>query len=271
MIDTKNLSYTYPHSDAPVLRGLSLRIPEGALVCLLGNNGSGKTTLLHVMAGLLQAQGKLRILGHDLPQDADKARRGLALLPQEPDLHILGSTVAEDLNLSLPQNDSTAKSRAAALADRFGLSALLDRPAHALSHGEKRKLCLASALAAAPRLLLMDEPFAGLDFPAMLELRRILADNRAQGITQVVSLHDLELLGDLADFCLVLRRGELSLQGRPVDVYPALADFGLKAPCWWLYGRDGPPYADFKQSLPNKRQGPHKPSQTRANKGSEGR
>ena len=242
MIDTENLSYTHPHSDTPALRGLSLHIPAGALVCLLGNNGSGKTTLLHVLAGLLQAQGVLRILGHDLPQDADKARRELALLPQEPDLYILGSTVAEDLNLSLPQNDSAAQDRAVALANRFGLSALLDRPVHALSHGEKRKLCLASALAAAPRLLLMDEPFAGLDFPAMLELRRIVADNKAQGITQIISLHDLELLGNLADLCLVLRKGEPAAQGRPAEIYPSLAGLGLKTPCWWLCGRDGPPY-----------------------------
>ena len=242
MIDIKNLSYTYPHNAAPALRGLSLRIPEGALVCLLGNNGSGKTTLLHILAGLLQAQGVLRILGHELPRDADAARRELALLPQEPDLYILGSIVAEDLNLSLPPNDPTAQDRAVALAHRFGLSTLLDRPVHALSHGEKRKLCLASALAAAPRLLLMDEPFAGLDFPAMLELRRILADNKARGITQIISLHDLELLGDLADLCLVLRKGELVLRGRPADIYPALAGLELKAPCWWLCGQDGPPY-----------------------------
>ncbi len=240
MIETENLSYTYPHSQSPVLRNLSLHIPTGALACLLGNNGSGKTTLLHVLAGLLKPQGTLRLWGQDPPQDAAKAGAAPALLPQEPDLYILGSTVAEDLNLSLNAHDAAAKERAAALADRFGLAPLLERPVHALSHGEKRKLCLASALAAAPRLLLMDEPFAGLDFPASLELRRILADNQARGITQVVSLHDLELLGDLADVCLILRQGELALQGRPADIYPDLAGLGLKTPCWWLCGRAGP-------------------------------
>ena len=240
MIDAENLSYTYPHSDTPALRGLSLRIPEGALVCLLGNNGSGKTTLLHVLAGLLQAQGALRILGHDVSQDADKTRRKLALLPQEPDLYILGSTVEEDLYLSLPPGDDAARARALALAGRFGLAPLLDRLAHTLSHGEKRKLCLASALAAAPRLLLMDEPFAGLDYPAMLELRRIIAEGKAQGITQIVSVHDLELLGDVADMCLVLQQGQLARQGRPEDIYPALAGLGLKTPAWWLHGHKGP-------------------------------
>ena len=240
MIETKNLSYTYPHSQSPALRNLSLRIPTGALACLLGNNGSGKTTLLHGLAGLLKPQGTLRLWGQDPSQGAVTGGTALALLPQEPDLYILGSTVAEDLSLSFKETDIAAKTRAAALADRFGLSPLLERPVHALSHGEKRKLCLASALAAAPRLLLMDEPFAGLDFPASLELRRILADNQAQGITQVVSLHDLEFLGDLTDTCLALRQGELALHGRPADVYPEMAGLGLKAPCWWLCGRDGP-------------------------------
>ena len=86
----------------------------------------------------------------------------------------------------------------------------------------------------------MDEPFAGLDYPAQLELRRHLMANKARGITQVVSLHDLELLGDLADTCLVLQGGSLVFQGAPAEVYPALADFGLKTPCWWRCGRKGP-------------------------------
>ena len=111
MIETENLSYTYPHSQSPVLRNLSLHIPTGALACLLGNNGSGKTTLLHVLAGLLKPQGTLRLWGQDPPQDAAKAGAAPALLPQEPDLYILGSTVAEDLNLSLNAHDAAANLR----------------------------------------------------------------------------------------------------------------------------------------------------------------
>ena len=240
MIEAENLNYTYPQSDAASVRGLSLRIPEGSLVCLLGNNGSGKTTLLHILAGLLRAEGHLRIMGRAFADGADKIRAALALLPQEPDLYSLGSTVAEDLRLSLAAGDEAALARAEDLAGRFGLYRLMDKPVHALSHGEKRKLCLASALAAAPRLLLMDEPLAGLDYPAALELRHILAAGKAQGITQVVSLHDLELLGDVADLCLVLQEGGLALAGRPTEIYPRLADFGLKTPCWWLCGRSGP-------------------------------
>ena len=241
MIETENLNYTYPQNHAPSVRDLSLSIPEGALACLLGNNGSGKTTLLHILAGLLKAEGALRILGRSFADGADEIRAALALLPQEPDLYILGSTVAEDLRLSSARDEAAALARAAELAGRFGLEALMDKPVHALSHGEKRKLCLASALAGAPRLLLMDEPFAGLDYPAALELRRILIANKAQGITQVVSLHDLELLGDVADLCLVLQDGGLALAGRPMEIYPRLAGFGLKTPCWWLCGRASPP------------------------------
>ncbi len=245
MITAENLSYTYPYSAAPSVRGLALNIPAGSLACLLGNNGSGKTTLLHILAGLLKAEGELRVLGGSFADAAAEIRTGLALLPQEPDLYILGSTVAEDLHLSLAQGDAASLARADELAARFGLDRLLDRPVHTLSHGEKRKLCLASALAGAPRLLLMDEPLAGLDYPAALELRRMLIANKARGITQVVSLHDLEMLGDLADLCLVLRGGELALAGRPEEVYPSLAGLGLKAPCWWLCGRSGPVGAAF--------------------------
>lgn len=240
MIETENLNYAYPQNNTPAVRDLTLRIPEGSLTCLLGNNGSGKTTLLHILAGLLKAKGHLRIMGRTFADSAAEIRAILALLPQEPDLYILGSTVAEDLSLSSAPGDAPARARAEELAARFGLGRLMDKPVHALSHGEKRKLCLASALAGAPRLLLMDEPLAGLDYPAALELRRILAANKAQGITQVVSLHDLEMLGDLADLCLVLQEGGLALSGRPEEVYPNLAGLGLKAPCWWLCGRSGP-------------------------------
>ena len=194
MITAENLRYTYPQNDAPTLRSLSFHIPEGSLACILGNNGSGKSTLLHILAGLLKPQGDLRIMGHKLPEEANLARGQLAFLPQEPDLYILGSTVREDLFLSFKKDDRAARDRAEELAARFGLTALMERFTHTLSHGEKRKLCLASALAKAPRLLLMDEPYAGLDAPGISELQRIIADNHTQGITQVISLHNPELL-----------------------------------------------------------------------------
>lgn len=209
MIVATNLSYTYPYNDTPALRELSFTIPEGSLACILGNNGSGKSTLLLILAGLFKPQGDLRILGHKFPEEAALARRQTAFLPQEPDLYILGSTLGEDLRLSLPPGDQAALARAEDLATRFGLAELMERPTHNLSHGEKRKLCLASALAAAPRLLLMDEPHAGLDAPGRLKLKHIIADNRAQGITQVIGTHDFNLLEDIADVRLILERGAL--------------------------------------------------------------
>jgi biotin transport system ATP-binding protein len=240
MIKAENLSYTYPQNSVPSVRGLTFNISEGNLVCVLGNNGSGKTTLLHILAGLLKAEGCLNIMGSTFAEKTDELRAGLALLPQEPDLYILGSTVAEDLSLSPAWSNAATKDRAMDLAGRFGLDRLMERPVHTLSHGEKRKLCLASALFVAPRLLLRDEPLAGLDYPAKLELRRIIAMGRTQGITQIISLHDLEMLGDLADACLVLREGEMALQGCPDEIFPALDGLDLKTPCWWRCGHAGP-------------------------------
>ncbi len=220
--------------------GISFRANPGSLVCILGGNGSGKSTLLHVLAGLLKPEGQVSVLGYRLPEEVDRLRPDLAYLPQEPDAYILGSTVLEDLCLGLAPGVEEARSRALELAGRFGIASLLDRPVQQLSHGEKRKLCLASALTARPRLLLMDEPESGLDYSGILELRRIIKDNKAAGLSQVLVLHDLDVLGDLPDLFLVLESGRLVGQGSAAEVFPVLAASGLKPPCWWLYGKKPP-------------------------------
>ena len=109
-----------------------------------------------------------------------------------------------------------------------------------LSGGQKRKLCLAAVLLQGPELLLFDEPFSGLDYPAAHEFRSILQDNRRQGITQIVALHDLEPVLDLMDGCLVLHQGRLVLQGGLDEVRDRLAGFGIRAPgVGWSAGGPG--------------------------------
>ena len=234
MIEAAQLSFAYDR-DARALESMDFRIPAGTLAVVAGANGSGKSTLLSLLAGLeTPSSGRLRLGDFLLPGQEAEARRVGRLVVQDADLHILGATLAEDLLLGREHEDPAA---ARDMARRFGLLPHWDSPVQTLSYGMRRKLCLAGALLDQPRLLLLDEPFAGLDYPGTREMRGILRDNRVQGLTQVLSTHDLDPVADLADVLLVLERGRLALCGAPAEVLPGLRGLGVRPPCSWLAGR----------------------------------
>lgn len=247
MIRLDNASFAYAGGQAGERKALdrvSLAVAPGELLCLAGENGSGKSTLLLLLAGLERiSSGTIRVGPHQGPGTEKRFRELSALAMQDPDVQILGATVEEDLFLGCPPKDDVARQRALDMAGRFEIAGLLNRPVQALSHGQKRKLCLATALlasgaeASAPRILLLDEPFSGLDYAAALEMRELLVNNKAAGHTQVVSTHDLEPLVDLADAVAVLKGGRLVLHGAPAQVLDRVAAHGVRPPCSWRLGR----------------------------------
>lgn len=226
-MNIENVHFAY--ADGPAaLAGARLVIPDGGLACIAGTNGSGKSTLLALMAGLLSpTAGRITLNGVVSPGDETGLRKITALVLQDADLQILGATVAEDLALGL---DDAGAARAHDFARRLGLGGLMNRPVQALSGGQKRKLTLASALAREPKALLLDEPFSGLDYPGAQEIRSILADNRARGMTQIVSAHDLAPLADLADTAAVLHEGKFVLSGTIAEIAGDTARYGVKPP-----------------------------------------
>ena len=258
MIRVERLSFAYPDGgfqpgsgsgpdDGLALSDISLTLPASSLCWLLGVNGSGKSTLLSLLAGLFEPLGGTIALADGSPAyPGESARKkggqqGLraAFVPQNPDTYLMGATVREDLLLSTdPIGDGAQE--AVALATELGLAPLLDRPVHALSYGQKRKLCLASALASGPELLLLDEPFSGLDHPSALVVRQVLARNRERGLLQVITGHTLDMAGDMADLFVVLQAGRLVCQGDGAAVFPRLASHGIRPPCWWYTGGQGP-------------------------------
>lgn len=231
MLRLEDISYSYPGADGRALAALSARLPAG-ITLLAGPNAGGKTTLLRVLAGLLEADAgriadtdgaplraaDLRVLGRMVMQDAD---------PQ-----ILGARVGEDIALGAAASALGGKFGAEArrLAEKFGLAQFWNARVEALSYGQKRKLCLLHALLAGPRLLLLDEPFAGLDYPAALELRAFLHENRELGLTQVVSTHELEPVFDLADHLLVVAEGRAVAEGEPSLLAPRLPEWSVRRP-----------------------------------------
>lgn len=233
MLHVEELSFAYAASE-PILSGCSFSAGEGELVALLGANGSGKSTLLTLLAGLARpGSGSIRLNGIESPGGERALRRQAALSFQEADLQLIGATVDEDLELSARSVGGVPAEELDSLRSRFGLDGLGSKPVQHLSGGQKRKLCLAGLLIRRPQLVLFDEPFSGLDFPAASQLRQHLLDNKGSGLTQIVATHDVEPVLDLADRCLVLQSGRLTLQGAPEEVLDRLECFGVRQPCLW--------------------------------------
>ncbi|HDQ41441.1 MAG TPA: ABC transporter ATP-binding protein [Desulfonatronum sp.] len=244
MITSASLCFSYSPGQN-VLHDLQFSLDSGLILGLAGANGAGKSTLLYLLAGLLRpTSGILRVLGQDSAVQAAHIRRLAALVPQEADLSIIGATIEDDLCLGMPRE---AHAEALSLARRLGLPAL-DTPVHLLSHGQKRKLCLAAALLRKPQLLLLDEPFAGLDYPGCREMRAMLRTNRLHGVAQVVAVHDLEPLADLADRWLVLDHGCQAVFGTAADAFPKLEQLNVRAPCSWQAGLGILPWDDLRRA-----------------------
>ena len=198
-----------------VLAPLSLTLTERR-IGLIGRNGSGKTSLLRLIAGLQPPdQGRVTVGGVDMARDRAGAIRRLGILFQNPDHQIIFPTVEEEIAFGLRQlgasRDQATAQAHTALAEH-GREDWAKRPTHALSQGQRQYLCLMAVLAMAPEVILLDEPFTGLDLPTSIRLRRAL-DALDQQLLMVT--HDPSLLGGY-DRVLWLNEGRLQADG-PAD------------------------------------------------------
>lgn len=219
-IEVADLKYRY-HDGTEALRGVSLRVAAGECVALLGPNGSGKSTLLLHLNGILPDEspvnGAVKVQGESISREnLAKVRRQVGLLFQDPDDQLFCPTVHEDVafgpqQLELPQAETDARVRKA-LA-QVGLAGFGHRATHHLSHGEKRRACLAGVLACEPTVLVLDEPTSDLDPRGRREFKALLRQIPA---TKLIATHDLELAVELCSRAIVLDRGEIVADG-PTD------------------------------------------------------
>ena len=192
-----------------VLRGLECKVESGKTVALLGRNGAGKTTLLQLLAGQLRVRsGELRILGRHPVRERDELLQDVALVPDHPDVYPW-MTVTELFRLLATRYQRWNETRVQELLAE--LEVPQRRPFRTLSKGEARKAMLIAAVAPEPRLLLLDEPFSGLD-PIVREdvLRSIIEVMDAPERTVVVATHDLDVAARLAEEVFVLEEGRLA-------------------------------------------------------------
>jgi heme ABC exporter ATP-binding subunit CcmA len=176
----------------PALAGVDLDIDAGEVVLLAGPNGAGKTTLLRLCAGLLPLRtGAAEVLGADLARDRRTVRRAVALVGHETFCYD-DLTVSENARFAARAAGRSAADADAAL-ERAGLTRLAGVAHGRLSQGQRRRLSLANALARQPRLLLLDEPHAGLDDQGRAVLEAVVRDAPAQGCTVLIASHEIEL------------------------------------------------------------------------------
>ncbi|OGW61422.1 MAG: ABC transporter [Nitrospirae bacterium RBG_16_64_22] len=233
------IRHTYPDRTSVHLCGLDFVVPRGRRVVVLGPNGSGKTTLLsHILGLLAPDEGTVRVLGVDPAREFSRIRERIGVVFQNVDQQIIGPTVYDDVSFS-PRNYGYTEKETERMADEImddlGIAPLRDKICHYLSGGEKRKVALAGALVLRPDLLVLDEPFEGLDPRSKGDLVALLGRiHRERGMTIVLSTHDINIVPPMADEVYLLAAGgEIRHRGKPAEIFaePArLREVNLEAP-----------------------------------------
>ncbi|SEG27467.1 lipopolysaccharide export system ATP-binding protein [Thalassococcus halodurans] len=206
-----------------VIRDVSMEVQPGEVVALLGPNGSGKTTSFYAIAGLVNPEGgQVNIDGKDvtfLPMYR-RARLGIGYLPQEMSI-FRGLTVEANIAaiLDISQKDARKRrERLEELLSEFSIEHLRRAPALALSGGERRRVEIARCLAADPKYLLLDEPFAGVDPISVGDIRHLVSDLKNRGIGVLITDHNVRETLELVDRAYILHDGKVLMSGAPDEV-----------------------------------------------------
>jgi ABC-2 type transport system ATP-binding protein len=235
----EDLVKEYP-TGTRALQGASLEIGAGEFFGLLGPNGAGKSTLIHCTTGLASpTSGAIRVFGHDAVSNYGEARLAVGLAPQDLNIdHFL--TVEETLDFhggyfGMPRKER--RERIAELLEAFSLTGKRDDRTRTLSGGMKRRLILARALMHRPRLLILDEPTAGVDVELRLELWHYVQRINAEGTTILLTTHYLEEAEQLCDKIAFINGGEIVAQGTSGELAEKYGVNGLEDAYLELVGR----------------------------------
>lgn len=223
LLDARNLCKSY--RERRVVDHVNITVRPGEIVGLLGPNGAGKTTSFYMVAGLVRPdEGEVSFCGQDvsgLPMHL-RARLGMGYLPQEESI-FRKLTVVDNLMAILETREDLTKrqqaEKAQELMQRFNIERLRDSQAIQLSGGEKRRLTIARALASNPRLLMLDEPFAGVDPIAVQDIQRIVASLReTDGLSILITDHNVRETLGIVDRAYILFEGKVIKEGNAEDI-----------------------------------------------------
>ncbi|MEE0785622.1 MAG: ABC transporter ATP-binding protein [Oscillospiraceae bacterium] len=219
MLQISHLTKTYGKKNA--VDDLSLEIRPGEIYGFIGHNGAGKTTTMKAVAGILQFDaGEIRIDGQSVREDPLACKRKLAYIPDNPDLYefMTGIKYLNFIADIFGVSPAARQTRIADYAARFELTQDLAQPIAAYSHGMKQKLAIIAAWLHAPKLILMDEPFVGLDPKAAHLLKGMMREACTQGSAIFFSTHVLEVAEKLCDKVAIIKEGKLIRSGTMEEV-----------------------------------------------------
>ncbi len=226
-LEVKHLQKSYGRRK--VVKDVSLTVRKGEVAGLLGPNGAGKTTSFYMIVGLIRADGgTITIDGENIESMPihRRARMGLSYLPQEASI-FRKLTVEQNIRAVLELSKDAAgqsltrsqiNEQLETLLNELHISQLRDSPAMALSGGERRRVEIARALATNPRFILLDEPFAGIDPIAVLEIQRIIAFLKERGMGVLITDHNVRETLGICDTACIISDGTVLAQGTPQDI-----------------------------------------------------
>lgn len=224
LIKVQCIKHVYPDKTEVNLCGLDFIVNSGDRVVILGPNGAGKTTLLsHILGLLTPVEGTVEVMGLRPNKNFNTIRKNIGVVFQNVDEQIIGPRVYDDIAFT-PRNERMSKTevndKVMKVANMLGIEDILSKIPHYLSGGQKKKVALAGAIAMMPKLLIMDEPFEGLDPKSKAEMIDLLNRmNKEVGITLIITTHDINVVPSIADLIYVINGGQIVTKGGPQEVF----------------------------------------------------
>ncbi len=226
IVEVKDLCFGYDNEHT-VLQNLNMQIPEVKLTAILGCNGAGKSTLFLNLNGVLRPNsGEIWIDGKRLEYSKNallEMRKNVGIVFQDPDDQLFSADVYRDISfgpLNLGFSSDEVKKRVENAMERCDITHLRERPTHALSYGQKKRVAIAGVLAMEPKVIILDEPTAGLDPKGTAEIMSLLNDlTQDRGISIILATHDMDIVPSYADYVYVMSDGQVKGHGTPLEIF----------------------------------------------------
>lgn len=219
MIEIKNFSKSYGNKKA--VDNISLTVGDGEICAFIGHNGAGKTTTIKSIVGILNfEEGKIYVNGKDVKKEPIACKKEIAYIPDNPDIYesLTGIQFLNFVCDMFEVEKSIRETKIKSLADKFELTKNLGDMISSYSHGMKQKLVIISALVHDPKIILLDEPFVGLDPKSVFKLKEIMKEICKQGVTIFFSTHILEVAEKLCDHVAIIQDGKIVKEGKMEDI-----------------------------------------------------